>query len=173
MKAIAPLYVDIVKTVLEEDVDINIRSHGEVSVLALDTKGGDFTSMFASLQAGQSLAHVLKGQGQDTASQLLQIATPAFSGKAYRAERTKLGELFPPEDFQLVTYESTDADRGLFLAKIEDKRARYVGLTRAPQPLEDAALDVDDVDDDPFRAAHAASSSVVSGGLVTQIGMKF
>lgn len=164
--AMAPLYVEIVSKVIGEPVQVDFENNGELSVLALDTKGGDFPRTFAALQAGHSLGKVLQGKDV-TARRLVELAAPALAGKVYEPKKAAhLDELFPSEDYQLVAYESTDADRGLFLVRIDDSRARFVGLTRAPDIAEEEGKG-------PFRQAHAASSSVVSGGLVTQYGMQF
>jgi hypothetical protein len=166
IEAMAPLYVKIISDLIGQAVEIDFKNNGELSVLALDTKDGDFPTTFASLQAGNSLGKALQNK-HSTARKLVELAAPALAGKAYQASNAaRLDELFPQEDYQLVAYQSTDSDRGLFLVKIDDNRARFVGLTRAPEIVQTDG-------EDPARQAHAASSSVVSGGLVTQYGMQF
>lgn len=166
MEAMAPLYTEVITKVLGEPVQVDFETQGELSVLALDTAGEDFAATFAALQAGVSLGGLL-GKKAATARCLVELAAQALAGKAYKPKTTVVEELFPDADYQLVAYESTDADRGLFLARIDNACARFVGLTRAPDAAEAPQ------ETGGFRQAHAASSSVVSGGLVTQYGMQF
>jgi hypothetical protein len=166
MAAMAPLYLRVVEKLLRRKVSIDFEKHGEFSVLALDTAEGDFAETFSSLQAGEPLSQLANADGGGTARWLVGLAAEALAGRR-PGKMADLGKLFPPGEYQLVAYENTDADRGLFLMRLQDSRAHFVGLTRAPKPAEKARAS------DPFKLAHAASSSVVSGGLVTQYAMQF
>jgi len=171
MSAIAKLYAEAVTAATGVEVYVDPTGNGSFSILAVGASTNDFTELFEATNSGERLSDEMKKDGAISAVQLVELAFCVF--KIEQPDRFGEVDLRAQlgEDCDLVIYDDdVDAKRGVFISKIQNKEARFVGLTRIPLRSGQNAKSASKV---AFGQLHEASANVVSGGLVTQYASRF
>ncbi len=163
-KCIEGRYKDILSNVICAPTQL-VRE-GLFSVLALETRGPDFAVVLSEATGGRSLESLV--QAHPTAVALTKLGLRVLADRDGKLpEKSKMVRGLP-EGTRFLIFNRTRGERGLFLAKFTEHKARFVGLSQMPEAFEPFIADVHDLVN-----LSRLSANTVSAGLTSEYEAHF
>ena len=162
MSALVKPYQKVLREVVTGASKIKVTTHERLSVFAVSTQSSDFTRLFQAAQTGHRLTRQLAGNS--VAWRLALLAHLMLQEGGAAPSEDELVETLKDDKIDFILYDDPQGRRGLFLARFDSHRARFVGLARAPSGA--------DADLPPTRPSHT-SACAVTGSLISEYGARF
>lgn len=159
---ITPLYAAVLEEVTEQKLILDAANNGRFDVFTLGAAGGDVGEFFSAASDGESFSEQVRS-GRIAAKTLAQLAVAALDLKQGDLQAA-LKQFQEDEDCQVVLYDTGVIERALYLGRIDDDVARFVGLALEAPSKADRL---------PIAEAHHAASNEVSAGFVSMYARAF
>jgi len=144
--------------------------------LTLGVRGGGAPELFEQASNGASVSARVNS-GDEVAKRLFRFGVPTLAGADPKAlPLPKAIKAFQSDaDYDVVLFRTAPADRGLYLTRVKDLLARFVGYALEgdyERVRDDAPSETDELNWVLFQAIHSISSTV-SAGAAAQFGRRF
>jgi hypothetical protein len=164
---IQPIYGKALGEALGQALSLDSENNGRFEVLTVGSRSEDVPELFEAASGGASLTGQVE-LGDEAAERLFRLAMPTLARDPGIGTVEALKMFREDDTYQFLIYQSpSQADKGLFVARVHDKTARFVGLAVADHEARWPDLKLG------FGEAHHAAANVVSAGLIAQYARQF